>query len=109
LKIEQIAEQFSGALGDHHDVRLGNALQSCRKVWRLTNDCLLLSCTQSDQIANYDQSGGNPHAGLQWSTRLQPAHRLDQLGPCDARAHKRDELAPAHRFPRAETLFCLVG
>jgi hypothetical protein len=76
LKIEQIAEQFSGALGDHHDVRLGNALQSCRKVWRLTNDCLLLSCTQSDQIANYDQSGGNPHTGLQWSTRLQPAHPL---------------------------------
>jgi tetratricopeptide (TPR) repeat protein len=28
----------SGALGDHHDVRLGNALQSCRKVWRLTNE-----------------------------------------------------------------------
>ena len=34
-------------------------------------------------------------------------HRRER--PCDSRACKRDELAPPHRFPRAETLFCLVG
>jgi hypothetical protein len=25
--------------------------------------------------------------------------------PCDTRAHKRDELAPPHRFPRAKTRY----
>jgi hypothetical protein len=28
--------------------------------------------------------------------------------PCDTRAQKRDELAPPHRLPRAETLSCLL-
>ena len=57
-------------------------MQPCRKVRRLTNDCLLLSSARADQITDYDQSGGNAHAGLQWSTGLQPAYRLDQLQPC---------------------------
>jgi hypothetical protein len=34
-------------------------------------------------------------------------HRSER--PCNTRAHKRDKLAPPHRFPRAETLLCFAG
>ena len=57
------------------------ALQTCREVRRLADNRLLLSSTRSDQIADHDQPGGNADAGLQWSTGLQPTHRLDQLQP----------------------------
>jgi hypothetical protein len=40
--------------------------------------------------------------------RRSAAHLLSER-PCDTRAYKRDKLAPPHHFPRAETLFCLVG
>jgi hypothetical protein len=45
------------------------------------NNRLLLSSAQSDQIAEHNQSGGNAHTGLQWSTGLQHAHSLDQIQP----------------------------
>ena len=54
LKLEQIAEQLAGALGNDDAVRLGNALQACRKVRRLADDAALLRLTRSDQIADYD-------------------------------------------------------
>ena len=68
LQLEQIAEQFSRALGDDDGVRLGNALQACREVRRLADDAALLRLTRSDQIADHDQPGGNADAGLQRST-----------------------------------------
>jgi hypothetical protein len=34
-----------------------------------------------DQVADYNQSGGNANTGLQRSAGLQPSHRLDQLQP----------------------------
>ena len=81
LQIEEIAEELSRALSDDHRVRLGNALQTCRKVRRLADNAVLLRRTRSDQIADYDQPSGNAYTGLQWSTGLQPADRLDQLQP----------------------------
>ena len=118
-KIEQIAEELSRALSDDHRVRLGNALQTCRKVRRLADNRLLLSSTRSDQIADYDQPGGNAHAGLQWSAGLQPAHRLDQLQPrpyrplgvvlVGLRVAEVDQHAVAHvlRYEPAEALHSL--
>jgi len=81
VQIEEIAEQSSCALRSDDRVRLGNPLQTCRKVWGLANDCLLLSRTPPDQIAYYDQSSGDAHTGSQWSTELQPSHRFDQFQP----------------------------
>ena len=119
FKIEEIAEELSRALGDDDRVRLGNALQTRREVRRLADDRLLLSRTRSDQIADYDQPGGNADAGLQWSTGLQPAHRFDQLQPrpyrplgvvlMGLRIAEVDEHAVAHvlRYEPAEALHSL--
>ena len=46
---------------------------------RLADDAPLLRLSRTNQIADYDQPGGDAHTGLQWRTGLQPAHRLDQL------------------------------
>ncbi len=35
--------------------------------------------------------------------------KRDLYSEVTSRAHKRDKLAPPHRFPRAKTLLCLVG
>jgi hypothetical protein len=59
---------------------------SRRKVRRLADNCLLLSRTHPDQIADYDQASGNAYTGLQWSTGLQTPNRLDQLQPCPHRS-----------------------
>ena len=70
LKIEQIAEKLSRALSDDHRVRLGyrsaSALQGSASLRRCR---VLLRLSRSDQIADYDQSGGNADAGLQWQYR----------------------------------------
>jgi hypothetical protein len=81
LQLEQIAEKFSCAFSNYNVVRLGDALEASRNVRRLADNRLLLSSARSDQIADYDQSGGNADAGLQWSSRLQPVHRLDLFQP----------------------------
>ena len=81
-KLEQIAEQFSCALSDDDGVRLGNALQTRRKVRRLADDCLLLSRTRSDQVADDDEPGGDADAGLQRSAGSSaPLTACDQLQP----------------------------
>jgi hypothetical protein len=54
LKLEQIAEQFSRALGDDDRVRFGNPLQSRRDVGCLADDAALLRLSRSDQIADND-------------------------------------------------------
>ena len=76
-KVEQIAKELTGTFSNHDAVRLCNALQARRKVWGLADDGLLLSRTRPNQIADYDQSGGNAHTGLHLNTGLQPAHRFD--------------------------------
>ena len=67
LQLEEIAEKLSRALGDDDRVRLGNPLQTRRKVWRLADDAAFLRLARSDQIADYDQPGGNADTGLQRS------------------------------------------
>ena len=42
FQIEEIAEQLSRALGNDDRVRLGDPLQTCRKVRRLADDAALL-------------------------------------------------------------------
>ena len=49
LKLEQITEQLSRALGDDDRVRLGDPLQARREVGCLADDRLLLSRTRPDQ------------------------------------------------------------
>ncbi len=56
-------------------------LQTCRNVWRLADNRMLLSRTRSDQVADNDQPRGNADTRLQWGTRLQRSHRFDQFQP----------------------------
>jgi hypothetical protein len=81
LELEEISELLSGALGDHHAVRLGNRLETCGEVRRLADDAALLGFAGSDQVADHDQAGCNADAGLQRSAGLEPGHRRDQLQP----------------------------
>ena len=79
--IEEIAKKLSRALGDDYRVRLCNPLQTCSDVRCIANDAALLRLPRSDQVADYDQPGGNADASLQWTAGLQRAHRCDQLQP----------------------------
>jgi hypothetical protein len=54
LQLEKVAKEFSRVLGDHDRVRLGNPLQTRRKVWGLADYRLLLSRTRPDQVADDD-------------------------------------------------------
>ena len=81
MKIEEIAEELLCALSDDYRVRLGNALQTCRDVWRLANDAALLRLTSSDQVTYDYKPSGNAHARLQRGMGVQPAYCLDQLQP----------------------------
>jgi hypothetical protein len=48
LHFEQIADEFSRALGDDDHVRLGDALQARRQVRRLADNAALLRFSRSD-------------------------------------------------------------
>ncbi len=67
LKLEEIAEKLSRAVGDDDHVRLGDALQACREVRRLADDAALLRVPRSDQVADDNQPGRNADTGLQAS------------------------------------------
>ena len=64
LKLEQIANEPSGSFGNHDPVWLCNALQACRKVWRLTHDCLLLRNARADQVPDDHQARCDAYARL---------------------------------------------
>ena len=108
LKLEQIAEKPSRALGDDDHVRLGDPLQTRRKVRRLADDAALLRLTRSDQVADDDQARGNTDPCLQGNGRLERAHRRDHFQPCPhrplgvvlmgLRIAEVDEHAVAHVF-----------
>ena len=68
LKLEQVAHELSRTFGNDHAVRFCNALQACRKVRRLANDCLLLRSARSDQVADNNEAGCDADTGLQRST-----------------------------------------
>jgi hypothetical protein len=74
LQLEQIAEKLSSAFGDNHHVRLGDALQARRKVWRLA-DLRRANATGKDegrQLRRLDQ-------GLNIATV--PAARAADISP----------------------------
>ena len=64
-----------------HPVRLGNALQTRRKVRRLADDGLFLRRARADQIADDHQSRCDAYARLQWRMGLQATYSSDQFQP----------------------------
>jgi hypothetical protein len=65
LYLEEIADHFSGALGDQHRIRLGDCLQTRGEVRRLADNAALLGLSRSDEVAHDNYAGRNAHAGLQ--------------------------------------------
>jgi hypothetical protein len=78
-QLEQIAEQPSRGVRDHHHVWLGKRLQSCRKIGRLADNSALLRLARSDQIPDHHQTRGDADPGLQRSLCLQFCYFCDQL------------------------------
>ena len=70
LKLEQVAKKLPRLPGDNHAVRLRNALQAGRKVWRLADDGLLLRSAGPDQITNDHQTRCNTDTRLQGCVTL---------------------------------------
>src|SRR5262249_32894691 len=81
VELEQIANEPSGAFGNHDAVWLCNALQACRKVWRLTHDCLLLRSARPDQITDNHKPRRDAHSSLQGRMGLEAGHCGDKLQP----------------------------
>ena len=119
-KLKQIAEQLSRALGDDDRVRLGNALQPCRKVRRLADNAALLRLARSDQIADYDQARWQCRHGFAAElAAFNALDRCDQLQPgpyrplgvvlMRLRIAEIDQHAVAHvlRYEPAEALHSL--
>ena len=71
LKLEQIAEKLSRAFGNDDPVRLGDALQACRKVRRLADDAALLSIARADQVADHHQPRRDADTRLQGRVGLE--------------------------------------
>jgi hypothetical protein len=65
LILEQVTEQFVGALCDNHGVRLSKALQSSCQIRRLPHNGLFLRGTGSDKVTDHDQSARDTHTCLQ--------------------------------------------
>ena len=81
LKLEEITEQPSRALGNDHHVRLGNPLQARREVRRLADDAALLRFPRTDQVADDDQAGRDADTCLQGNARLQRGDCRDHFQP----------------------------
>jgi hypothetical protein len=81
LKLKEVADELSGAFGNHDLVGLGNALQACGNVRRLANDRLLPGRIRSEQVANDDQPRSNADARLQGRHSLEAADRGDHFQP----------------------------
>ena len=68
LKLEQVADLLACTFGNHHRVRLSDALQAGCEVGRLAHDRLLLSSTRPNQITDNDEPGSDANPGLQRGT-----------------------------------------
>src|SRR5262245_51890272 len=84
LSLEEIAEKAPRSFGNDHCVRLGNLLQTRRKIWCLADDAAFLSIARFNQIADNGQPSGDANTGLQRNRCLECDHRSDHLQP---RAH----------------------
>jgi hypothetical protein len=77
LQFKEIADKSTRAVANDDNIRLGNPLQSRRKIRRLANDAALLRLARADEIADDDHSGRNSDTGLQGSARFELGHRFD--------------------------------
>jgi hypothetical protein len=99
LVVEQPAGQPPRARSDHHRAGPGQCLQSRRKVRRLANDAAFACFSFNDQVADNDQTGGDPDPHLQ----RRPNRGVDPRNarPCGRSSgggHRLDEREPgAHR------------
>ena len=59
-KLEKVAHELAGGLGNHNAVRLRYALQARCKVRRLADDGLLLRSARAYQVAYNDETRGEP-------------------------------------------------
>jgi hypothetical protein len=86
-QVEEVAQQASGALGDHDLAGLRQPLKPCREVGRLADHRLLLCSAFADQIADDHESGRDPDPSRQQLARrrLQSA---DRLGERQSRPHR---------------------
>ena len=64
LKLEQIAQQFSCALGYDYRVRFSHRLKARSKVRGFTDNPEFLRLSRSDQVANDNEPGRNADPGL---------------------------------------------
>ncbi|KQT16272.1 hypothetical protein ASG57_31885 [Bradyrhizobium sp. Leaf396] len=68
-QLKEITEQPPGGVGDNDYSRLGDRLQSSRKVRRLADDTAFLRLSRPDKVANDDESRPDP------DTHFQPPRR----------------------------------
>ena len=83
LKLEEIAEKPSRALGDDDHAWLGDRLKARCEVRRVTNDAALLRVPRSDQVADDDRSrrNANAHAQPRFGGRRELWHRVGERKP----------------------------
>ena len=79
FKLEEAAHELPSALCNDHHVRLRDALQARRKIWRLANDGLLLRSARPDQVAHNHQTRCDTHTRLHDRVGLQSTHCSHQL------------------------------
>ena len=116
LKLEQAAQELSGAFGNYDAVWARNALQACRKVRRLAYDTLLLRSARTNQIADDHQPRCDADTSLKGRVGLQPTYCSYQFQPrthgslgivfVGLRAAKVDQNTVAHvlRYKATEAL-----
>ena len=78
---EGMARQSICARSDDHLVRLGQHLQTCGKVWRVTDHCVHSNAAFASRIARHHQAGGD--------TDLDPQRDVWRGSQC---THPRDQL-----------------
>ena len=79
LKLKQIAQKLSCALGDNRSIRLSDSLELRGDVRRLANDAALVRAFRIAHIADDHEARGNPDPRLQRRGRFQSGHRRDQF------------------------------
>jgi hypothetical protein len=82
LALEKATDLPPGGRVDHHLVWPGKALQACRKVWGLTDRCLLACVTRADRLTYDHKTRCNTDTDLHGSLADNISHR--ETGPHSA-------------------------
>ena len=82
-QLEQPTYEPAGRLADNNTARRRERLQSCREVWCVADNRLLLSYARADHLADHDQTGRDADPGRERLTgeRLQSCQRMDDREP----------------------------